>query len=138
MWTVDTFGDWLLPILESGHSDLLCEFYGQSSLFQYMYITGNKICLEHNFFWQQHCFKDVNLIKLTLIRKLLPLSYLGCLLSFKWSEICIWEEHYQYLELKCYAINSLPWCITYLYCNCITNSTWHGINQWTCLYRPML
>jgi len=35
MWSVDTLGEWLLPVLELGHSDLLCGFYtGQSSLFQ--------------------------------------------------------------------------------------------------------
>jgi len=33
-WSVDTLGDWLLALIELGHSDLLCGFNRQSSLFQ--------------------------------------------------------------------------------------------------------
>ena len=48
-WSVDTLGDWLLPILELGHSDLLCGFYRAKFTFQ-MYFNGNKICLSLNGF----------------------------------------------------------------------------------------
>jgi len=43
MWSVDTLGEWLLPILELGHSDLICGFYRAKFTFP-MYFNGNKIC----------------------------------------------------------------------------------------------
>jgi len=44
MWSVDTLGDWLLAILELGHSDLLSGFYRAKFTFP-MSFNGNKICL---------------------------------------------------------------------------------------------
>jgi len=40
MWSVDTLREWLLPILELGHSDLLCGFYRAKFTFP-MYFNGN-------------------------------------------------------------------------------------------------
>ena len=53
MWSIDTLGDWLLPIIELGHSDLLSGFYRSKFTFS-MYPNGNKICLSFHGFWQQH------------------------------------------------------------------------------------
>jgi len=54
--SVDTLGEWLLPILELGHSDLLCGFYRAKFTFA-MYFNGNKICLSYSDFWQQCPFQ---------------------------------------------------------------------------------
>ena len=40
-WSVDTLGDWLLPILELCHSNLLCGIFTFS-----MYFNGKKICIK--------------------------------------------------------------------------------------------
>ena len=50
MWSEDTLGDWLLPIIELGHSDLLCEFFRAKFTFP-MYSNSIKICLYLNGFW---------------------------------------------------------------------------------------
>jgi len=44
MWSVDNLGEWLLPILELGHSALICGFCRAKFTFP-MYFNGNKIHL---------------------------------------------------------------------------------------------
>jgi len=122
MWSIDTLGDWLLPIIELGHCDLLSGFYRSKFTFA-MYSNGKKICLPFNGFWQQHPFQYPKW--LSLARPTYHMTSLT-LTSFSRSQqpflIWIWQIwteaqvfHKQVIELFwvccCLPMKGLPTCM---------------------------